>query len=129
MTRDGLVLGLLRSAAVHVPPFHLAREAGLSPAEMDRCIGELCAAGFEIELRAGLGYKLIRSPDRLIPDDLWARLTGGDPAHPATSFVREIIVLEETNSTNDVAAHLGRDGAAGGVVVFAERQTSGRGRF
>jgi BirA family biotin operon repressor/biotin-[acetyl-CoA-carboxylase] ligase len=42
--------------------------------------------------------------------------------------VREIIVLEETHSTNDVAAQLGRDDAEGGVIVFAERQTGGRGR-
>jgi BirA family biotin operon repressor/biotin-[acetyl-CoA-carboxylase] ligase len=129
MTRDGLVLGLLRASGTHVPPFHLAHEAQLSPAEVDRCVEEWCAAGFEIELRPGLGYKLLASPDRLMADDLWARLTLGDPAHPVTSFVREIIVLEETHSTNDVAAQLGRDDAEGGVIVFAERQTGGRGRF
>lgn len=129
MTRDGLVLGILRASATHVPPFHLAHDAELSPAEVDGCVEEFCAAGFEIELRPGLGYKLLASPDRLIADDLWARLTLGDPTHPSRSFVREIIVLEETHSTNDVAAQLGREGAAGGAVVFAERQTGGRGRF
>src|SRR4051812_41212048 len=129
MTRDCLVLGLLRATASHVPPFHLAHEAELSPADVDRCVQELCAAGFQIELRAGLGYKLLGSPDRLVADDLWARLTLGDPVHPATSFVREIIVLEETHSTNDVAAQLGREGAAGGAIIFAERQTGGRGRL
>ncbi|HEV7403589.1 MAG TPA: biotin--[acetyl-CoA-carboxylase] ligase [Chthoniobacteraceae bacterium] len=129
MTRDGLLLGLLRASATHVPPFHLAHEAELAPAEVDRCVEELCAAGFQIELRPGLGYKLLAGPDRLMADDLWARLTLGDPAHPSTSFVREIIVLEETHSTNDVAAQLGRDGAGGGAIVFAERQTGGRGRF
>jgi BirA family biotin operon repressor/biotin-[acetyl-CoA-carboxylase] ligase len=129
MTRDGLVLGLLRASATPVPPFHLAHEAELSPAEVDRCVEEWCAAGFAIEHRAGLGYKLLASPDRLIADDLWARLTLGDRAHPVTSFVREIIVIEETHSTNDVAAQLGREGAEGGAIVFAERQTGGRGRF
>jgi len=42
---------------------------------------------------------------------------------------REILVLEETTSTNDVAAQLGRAGAAEGAVIFAERQTAGRGRL
>lgn len=129
MTRDGLVLGLLRASGSHVPPFHLAHEAELSPAEVDRCVQELCAAGFQIELSPGRGYKLHASPDRLIADDLWARLTLGEPAHASTAFVREIIVLEETHSTNDVAAQLGRDGAGGGAIVIAERQTGGRGRF
>jgi len=42
---------------------------------------------------------------------------------------REILVLEETGSTNDVASQLGRDGVAEGAVVFAEHQTAGRGRL
>jgi len=42
---------------------------------------------------------------------------------------REIVVLEEAASTNDVAAQAGRAGAAEGLVVFAERQTAGRGRL
>jgi len=45
---------------------------------------------------------------------------------PATCRIgREIIVLEETTSTNDEAIRLGREGA----VVFAEHQTAGRGRM
>ena len=42
---------------------------------------------------------------------------------------REILVLEETTSTNDVATQLGRAGVGEGSVVFAERQTTGRGRL
>lgn len=42
---------------------------------------------------------------------------------------RELLVLEETTSTNDVAAQLGRDGLPEGLVVFAERQSAGRGRL
>jgi len=42
---------------------------------------------------------------------------------------RTVLVLEETTSTNDVAGELGRSGAPEGAVVFAERQTAGRGRL
>ena len=42
---------------------------------------------------------------------------------------REIVVVEETGSTNDVAAQLGRAGVADGLVIFAECQTAGRGRL
>jgi len=42
---------------------------------------------------------------------------------------REILAIAETGSTNDVASQLGRAGAAEGVVIFAERQTAGRGRL
>lgn len=44
-------------------------------------------------------------------------------------FAREIFVLEETESTNDLAAQFGRDGRPHGAVVFAETQTAGRGRL
>ncbi len=45
------------------------------------------------------------------------------------ALAREIILLAETGSTNDEAMRMGRDGAADGTVIFAENQTSGRGRF
>ncbi|MEM8955558.1 MAG: biotin--[acetyl-CoA-carboxylase] ligase [Verrucomicrobiota bacterium] len=41
---------------------------------------------------------------------------------------REIIVMEEVGSTNDEAKRLGDEGGEEGLVVFAEMQTSGRGR-
>jgi BirA family transcriptional regulator, biotin operon repressor / biotin---[acetyl-CoA-carboxylase] ligase len=41
---------------------------------------------------------------------------------------REIIVLEQTTSTNDVVLQMANDGAPEGLVVFAEYQSAGRGQ-
>src|SRR5438270_353366 len=41
---------------------------------------------------------------------------------------REIIVLEEVSSTNDVVAELAKPSTAEGLVLFAESQTAGRGK-
>lgn len=41
---------------------------------------------------------------------------------------REIIVLEQTGSTNDEIWNAAQNGAEEGLVVFAERQTAGRGQ-
>ena len=41
---------------------------------------------------------------------------------------REIIVLDETTSTNDVVLQMANGGAPEGLVVFAEHQTGGRGQ-
>ena len=41
---------------------------------------------------------------------------------------REIIVLEETTSTNDVVLQMANGGAPEGIVVFAEYQSAGRGQ-
>jgi BirA family biotin operon repressor/biotin-[acetyl-CoA-carboxylase] ligase len=61
-------------------------------------------------------------PERLDADRLRELLRG-------VVLVREVRVFAETTSTNDVAADFGRQGAESGLVVFAERQTRGRGRL
>jgi BirA family biotin operon repressor/biotin-[acetyl-CoA-carboxylase] ligase len=43
-------------------------------------------------------------------------------------FVRRIVVLETTGSTNDEARRLANGGASEGTVILAESQTAGRGR-
>ncbi len=54
-------------------------------------------------------------------DELRAVLAG-------SRFSREVIVLDEVTSTNDYVWQRAREGAATGLVVFAERQTAGRGQ-
>jgi BirA family biotin operon repressor/biotin-[acetyl-CoA-carboxylase] ligase len=60
--------------------------------------------------------------DRLIASELCAGLEG-------SRFGKEMVVLEETESTNDVAWQAAERGAPEGFVVFAERQTKGRGQY
>ncbi|MEY2506245.1 MAG: BirA family transcriptional regulator [Verrucomicrobiota bacterium] len=60
--------------------------------------------------------------DRLIASELRAGLEGN-------RIGNEIVVLEETESTNDVAWEAAGRGAREGFVVFAERQTKGRGQY
>lgn len=121
-TLDARLLALLRETAVHQPVGECAAQLHATPAQIRERLAGLRMAGYEIEDRPGLGLRLIAAPDRLIADDLSAQLG-------ACGLVREIVVFAETGSTNDCAAQLGRQGAPGGQVIFAERQTSGRGRF
>jgi BirA family biotin operon repressor/biotin-[acetyl-CoA-carboxylase] ligase len=60
--------------------------------------------------------------DRLIATELRAALAG-------CRIGNEIVVVEETASTNDLAWEAAECGAAEGFVVFAERQTKGRGQY
>ena len=59
--------------------------------------------------------------DRLSGEKLRAQLG------PCT-IGREIVVLEETTSTNDVVLQMANGGAPEGIVVFAEHQSAGRGQ-
>jgi BirA family biotin operon repressor/biotin-[acetyl-CoA-carboxylase] ligase len=60
--------------------------------------------------------------DRLIATELCAGLEG-------CRIGNEIVVVEEAASTNDLAWEAAERGAAEGFVVFAERQTKGRGQY
>jgi BirA family transcriptional regulator, biotin operon repressor / biotin---[acetyl-CoA-carboxylase] ligase len=61
------------------------------------------------------------SPDRLSAGKLRAGLKDA-------LIGREIVVLDETTSTNDCIWQMAQDGSAEGAVVFAEYQTAGRGQ-
>ena len=59
--------------------------------------------------------------DRLIPDRISSRLS-------TKRIGRHVIVHERTSSTSDIATEYARNPDNDGLVVFAEEQTSGRGR-
>lgn len=99
----------------------LGRQLRLSSATVSAEIAELEKLGYTIESHPHLGYRLVGSPDRLTADEIKAQLK--------TRLIgSEILVFEETASTNDVVEHLAKSGAREGLVVFAESQTRGRGR-
>lgn len=124
MTVDAQILTALRRAgAGSVSGEDLAQQLGMSRAAVWARIEELRKLGYEITANPHQGYRLLSTPDALHADDLLARL-------PDNQIVgRDIRVFEETNSTNDVAEKLARDGVKEGVVIFAEAQKKGRGRL
>ncbi len=128
LSLDARLLGELRTTAVHLLPGDFADALGVPLEQVAVALSRLRGAGFDIEEKPGLGCRLLASPDRLIADDLHARLGAGTPSG-GNPLAREILTFEETSSTNDVAARLGREGHPGGLAIFAERQSAGRGRF
>src|SRR5208282_4829596 len=123
MTTDAKILSALRENAAGVSGADLAGQLGVTRAAIWGRIEQLRQLGYEIEAGPHFGYRLVSAPDVLHADDLLARLG-------KTKVIgRDIRVFEQTTSTNDVIEKLARDGVKEGVVVFAESQTSGRGRL
>ena len=123
MTTDAKILSALRASSGGVSGAELAGQLGISRAAVWARIEELRSLGYDIEAGPHLGYRLVSAPDVLHADDLLARLG-------KTKVIgRDIRVFEQTASTNDVVEKLARDGVKEGAVVFAESQTSGRGRL
>lgn len=100
----------------------LAREAGLTRAAVWKRIEALREAGVPIDARAGRGYALAAPVDLLDADTILGALPD--------SLRRDIASLEVAWSLDSTSSELLRRGpaAAGAQVLFAERQTAGRGR-
>ncbi len=118
---DVAILQALRAAnGASIRESFLATAVKVNLTEIAARLDELRAAGYQIE-RANDSCRLVGTPDRLTADDLRGALGHcliGD----------RIIVVEETRSTNDFILQLIKPELAEGLVVFAERQTAGRGQ-
>ncbi len=78
--------------------------------------------GYVIESVPSKGYKLMASPDIIsaaeIKGAIDVKVTG-----------RELLILDEVESTNDIAMKFGAEGKEEGLVVVAESQQHGKGRL
>jgi len=116
------VLEALRGAATACSGEVLSGSLGVSRAQVWKHIEHLRRRGYEIDGEPGGGYRLRAAPDRLYPEELAARLD-------TRWLARTVEHLDETDSTNRVAAERARAGAEHGYTVVAEAQTAGRGRL
>jgi BirA family biotin operon repressor/biotin-[acetyl-CoA-carboxylase] ligase len=96
----------------------IAEELGVSRTNIWKMISKLKELGYEISAKRRVGYKLIRSPDISVYEV--ARV-----CYDIRDIIREIHYYDITDSTNLRAKELKKTG----VLVIAERQTAGRGRF
>ncbi len=120
---DEQVLTLLRqSFGEHLSGSSLSHRLSVSRSTLCKQVGELCQQGYEIEVHPRLGYRLISSPDLLLPQEIRHGLKTTAMGHRVFSYQR-------VGSTNDVARQIARNGAAQGTLVVAEEQTAGRGRM
>jgi BirA family biotin operon repressor/biotin-[acetyl-CoA-carboxylase] ligase len=114
------ILGWLRAASGPVSGEELASRLAMSRAAVFKHVEALRARGYRIDAEHAQGYVLAGVPDRLDAAELGPRLTG---------TWRRIVWYAETDSTQQRARELAREGAEEGTIVVAEAQTAGRGRL
>jgi len=110
-TPDGFVSGERISA-----------ELGISRTAVWKHIRNLRQTGYRIEAVPSRGYQLLQSPDILMPEAIQAGLA----RRRIGCLVR---CFETTDSTNLQACRFGDEGDPEGLVVIADRQSSGKGRM
>ncbi|MDO8964262.1 MAG: biotin--[acetyl-CoA-carboxylase] ligase [Coriobacteriia bacterium] len=99
----------------------LATSLGVSRVAVRKHVTALREMGYEIEARAGEGYRLTSTPDAPLPYEVAPLMR--------TAFYPRIDGKVRTGSTNDDARALALADAPEGTVVLAREQESGRGRL
>ncbi|RIL06040.1 MAG: biotin--[acetyl-CoA-carboxylase] ligase [Proteobacteria bacterium] len=117
-----VLAALRRAGAAPISGESLSAALGVSRAQVWKHVESLRAAGYDVTGEPGGGYRLAASPDRLYPEEVSPRLH-------TRWLARRYHWLDDTDSTNRVAAELAREGAPHGTTVVAEGQSAGRGRL
>lgn len=116
------LLEILADGEVHSGE-SLGEALGVSRAAVWKQLQKLAHYGLDLESAKGRGYRLPGGLD-LLRAGVIERALGPQ----ARSLLRELCVLDETDSTNaQMLAQLG-EGRGHGCAMLAERQTAGRGR-
>jgi len=85
-------------------------------------INNLRKLGYEIESSTKMGYRLKKSPDLLLPEEIWSKTD-------CFLLGNKIFYYSIIDSTNNEAKKLALSGAPSGSLVVAEGQTHGKGRL
>lgn len=115
-----LILKALKKEG-HISGEQLAKKLKISRTAVWKHIKELRKMGYQIDSLPHYGYSYIKSTSLLVPEEI----TVGLGNH---IIGKHVLHHNEVTSTQDVADKLARGGAEEGLVVIAEKQTSGRGR-
>jgi BirA family transcriptional regulator, biotin operon repressor / biotin---[acetyl-CoA-carboxylase] ligase len=119
---DNLLQLLKERAPAPVSGEEIGRLLGVSRAAIWKKVQALKTLGYEVEAMTRSGYRLLRSPDRLMQ----AEVVSGLRTRWLGRKVHHFEVLDSTNST---AYRLAMEGAGEGEVVIAEMQQKGKGRL
>jgi len=120
---DDEILNLLRN-----PPYdfisgqEISRQLKVTRTAVWKRINHLRKIGYEIEGETHSGYRLIRSPDLLLPSEV-------KPLLRTKWMGRTLHYFQSIDSTNSKAYQLAMEGAEEGEVVVAESQSQGKGRL
>ena len=116
------IIHFLKTAEGYLSGEELSRHIKISRAGIWKYIQELREAGYDIVAVPHLGYRLISSPDKLLPAEIQFEL--------GTKILgKDMRYFDSIDSTMDVAFQLGVEGVGEGTVVCAESQTKGKGRL
>lgn len=117
------ILEVLRAKShAYISGEQLSRELNMSRTAVWKHVNTLRDLGYKVEAITSVGYKLVSSPELLLPLEIKNGLN--------TRFIGQNIHWEyEVSSTNSLALQLADQNAVEGTLVVSESQKQGRGRI
>ena len=100
----------------------MSKEVGVTRAAIWKQINHLKSLGYAIDSTPRMGYRLMASPDLLLPEEIWSR-------YDSKTFGQRIYYFTRVDSTNVTSKKLAQEGAPHGTLVIAEEQDIGKGRL
>lgn len=119
-TKDDILSALLSTEPLSGE--QLAQRLSVSRSAVWKAIGQLRGEGYVIEAAPHRGYRLMASPNRLSAPEI-LKYTG------TRVMGRQLEVHDHLDSTNLRAKALAAQGAPHGLLICADSQSQGRGRF
>jgi len=121
-TSDGVAALLGEAGRKFVSGERICRRLGLSRTAVWKAVRQLKSEGYRIEAARRSGYRVLETPDALLPrlvrEGLRTQTVGSG-----------IVCFRRATSTNDIGIYLAEHGCPDGLVVTAEVQSGGRGRL
>lgn len=122
LTKKEKLLQLLYHNEGYISGEKLSQRFGVSRTTVWKYIKYFREAGYNIESSSKLGYQLVSSPDKLLPEEIRLGLK-------TKKVAKKIIYFEQVKSTNTLATQKAKEGTQEGTIVVAEEQKKGRGRM
>ena len=122
-TKEHLLSKLKASKGKWLSGEALSRDLEVSRCAIWKQVAALKKQGYLIQSAPKKGYRLREVSTKLLPEEIREGLEN------KVFGKKEIIHLEECDSTNRIGKELANKGASEGVLIVAEKQTQGRGRL
>ena len=120
--RDSLLKAFADAGRNYISGSALAEQLGVSRNAVWKAVKALESEGYIIESLTAKGYRLSGESNHLSAPLISAKVN-------ASVLGSKIVVLDETDSTNNYAKKLTASEAPNGTVVIADMQTAGKGRL
>ncbi|MEG3225401.1 MAG: biotin--[acetyl-CoA-carboxylase] ligase [Methanobacteriales archaeon Met13] len=121
MIKKKILKILYKKKGMYLKEEEVTSHTGITAEELQTEIESLKSDGYLIDSSPSEGYRLLKSPNLLLPYELQRELR--------TEYIgRNIHYFPEVDSTNEVAKKLAEEGAVEGTLIIAESQSRGRGR-